>query len=524
MKMSINYENRTIYTEAPAKKSIAEAVRDSGAFLPMPCGGRGQCGKCAVLINGEFPPISKAETALLSSTAIIPPDGYDVRIACMCGTGEGDVIIPGGGRGVSIADISGEVPVYDGDGADTFGVAIDIGTTTISAMLFSFGGGAAAALHEMNRQGAYGADVLSRIDNSNKNGVDGLRECVTTQLNGMISHLITEAEIDASQIERIVTVGNTTMLHFLTGLDPRGIGTAPFIPQSLFGGEREAAEIFPALREAVLYIPPSLSAYIGSDITCGILATGMIGRKTVQLLVDVGTNGEMALYSDSRVTCCATAAGPAFEGASISMGMPAVGGAICHVSEDGGELAVDVINGSRPTGICGSGMISAVNLMLSTGVLDGSGRISKSGHGYERLVTGDGAEVLFYIGDSGVFLTQKDIRNIQLAKAGIAAGISVLLREAGVGPGDVDRLYLSGGFGSTISPAEAAGIGLIPPELSARAIAGGNTALAGAVSLLFSRSLRSKMADITSMATEISLSSSSEFMEEYVERMPFRDF
>jgi uncharacterized 2Fe-2S/4Fe-4S cluster protein (DUF4445 family) len=523
MGLAIICENGTIHTEPPAGKSIAEAARGAGVFIPMPCGGRGRCGKCAVLTKGAFPPASEAEAALLASSAIVPPDGYDVRIACLCGAGEGEAIIPGGGRDVSIADIACEVPAYDGECADSFGMAIDIGTTTISVMLFPFGGGGALELHEMNRQGAYGADVLSRIDHSNRNGVKELRECLTAQLNGMASRLITGAKIDASRVERIVAVGNTTMLHFLTGLDPRGIGTAPFTPESLFGDEMEAGEIFPGMSNAVLYIPPSISAYIGSDITCGVLAAGMTEGSSARLLVDVGTNGEMALYRDSRVLCCATAAGPAFEGASIVMGMPALSGAISHVSEDGGEITVDVINGSRPAGICGSGMISAVCAMLDAGALGGGGRILKSGHAYERLVTGSGAEVSFNIGDSGVFLTQRDIRNIQLAKASLAAGIRVLLKEAGVGPGDVEAMYLSGGFGSTIDPAGAAGIGLIPLELAARAKAAGNTALAGAAKLLFSRSLRSKMAEITSMASEISLSSSAEFMEEYVERMPFRD-
>jgi uncharacterized 2Fe-2S/4Fe-4S cluster protein (DUF4445 family) len=403
------------------------------------------------------------------------------------------------------------------------GIAIDIGTTTISAMLFPFDGNAASAVHEMNRQAAYGADVLSRIDYSNRNGAGELSECITAQLNGMISRLTDGSEIDAARVERVVAVGNTTMLHFLTGLDPRGIGAAPFTPESLFGEDMEAGEIFPALRNAVLYIPPSISAYVGSDITCGVLATGMTEKKSVQILVDAGTNGEMALYSDSRLLCCATAAGPAFEGSSIAMGMPAVGGAISRVSERGGKIAVTVINGSRPAGICGSGMISAINVMLNSGALGGGGRISESGHRYERFVKRNGGEVRFNIGDSGVFFTQKDIRNIQMGKASIAAGISVMMKEAGVGTDSVETLYLSGGFGSAIDPAEAAGIGLIPSDLSARTAAHGNTALAGAVKLLHSRSLRAKMTEITAMASEISLSASAEFMEEYIERMPFRD-
>lgn len=502
-------------------ETIAVALRNANIFLPMPCGGRGRCGKCAVLVKGNFPSPGPEEAELLKRGAP-EREGYAVRVACLCPSAEGEVLIPAGvGRRVSVAGVSGGHLVYDGSGGG-YGVAIDIGTTTISALLFSFETGeAVSSAHEMNRQAVYGADVLSRIDCANRDGVGELSRCIVSQLNGMLSRLISDSDVDAGRVCRIVAAGNTTMLHFLTGLDPKGIGVAPFIPESLFGDERAAGELFPMFRDAELYLPPSVSAYVGADITCGILAAGIAEQSGARLLIDVGTNGEMALSSGMRTTCCSTAAGPAFEGATISMGMPAVSGAVCGVSNDGGIISCRTIDDARPSGICGSGMISAVRLMLETGVLDGSGRILERAHEFERFVVKHDGELSFVLGESGVSLTQRDIRNIQLAKASIAAGALVLLKNAGITPDAVETLYLSGGFGSTIDPAEAAGIGLIPHELAGRTVASGNTSLSGAARMLFSRADRRRAAEIASAATEISLSSSAGFMEEYIEQMPF---
>ncbi|MDR1581393.1 MAG: ASKHA domain-containing protein [Synergistaceae bacterium] len=506
--------------EARVGETIAGSLKNAGVFLPMPCGGRGRCGKCAVLVKGDFPSPEREEAELLKRNAP-EREGYASRIACLCPAAEGEVLIPSGGGRVSVAGVLDERLVYDSSD-DGYGIAIDIGTTTISALLYSFGNGeAVSSAHEMNRQAVYGADVLSRIDCANREGVGELSRCLVSQLNVMLSMLISDAGIDAGRVNRIVAAGNTTMLHFLTGLDPKGIGVAPFVPMSLFGDERAAGELFPGFGGAELYLPPSVSAYVGADITCGILAAGIAEKHGASLLIDVGTNGEMALCSGSRITCCSTAAGPAFEGATISMGMPAVSGAVCGVSNDGGVISCRTIDGARPSGICGSGMISAVRLMLETGVLDGSGRILERPHDFERFVVRHDGELSFVLGESGVSLTQRDIRNIQLAKASIAAGALVLLKNVGITPDAVEMLYLSGGFGSTIDPTEASGIGLIPLELAGRTVASGNTSLSGAAKMLFSCAARRRAAEIASAATEISLSSSAEFMEEYVEQMPF---
>ena len=521
MAITISDGAEKITLEARDGETIADAARRAGLFVSMPCGGRGRCGKCAVMTRGAFPPPLEPEARLLERAPAW--EGYVTRIACICAAADGEAVIPGGGRKVSVADMASDLPPYDGDERDSFGVAADIGTTTVSAALFSFRDGRmAAAAHEMNRQANFGADVLSRIAHSNDRGPGELTRSIASQLAGMIRRMMKDSGVGARGVTRIVVTGNTTMLHFLAGLDPRGIGAAPFTPASKFGIETPASAILEGFGDASLYIPPCISAYIGADVTCGILSVGMAEGESARLLIDVGTNGEMALRGGGRLLCCSTAAGPAFEGASISMGMPALTGAISRVASDGNGVVYDTIEGAQPTGICGSGMISAVNMMLNEGALDGGGKIAESGHRFERLVTRPDGEAAFALG-GGVYLTQRDIRNIQLAKAAIAAGASVLMKTMGIGAEGLEALYLSGGFGSAIDPAEAAGIGLIPPESAIRAAASGNTALSGAAQLLFSRSLRAKAAEIAAGAEEIALSGSAEFMEEYIDRMAFRE-
>jgi len=246
---------------------------------------------------------------------------------------------------------------------------------------------------------------------------------------------------------------------------------------------------------------------VGADITCGILATGLCAPGAARLLVDVGTNGEMALHTGGRLLCCATAAGPAFEGANISMGMPATPGAVYKVERTESGLVCRTVGGARPIGICGTGLISALGVMLRTGAMDETGRL---------------ASETFALADQ-IVITQQDVRNLQLAKAAIAAGIEALLGEAGLSLDEVGALYLAGGFGSYIDPAEAAAIGLIPRELAAKAVTAGNAALTGAVRMLFDDGQRMEGESLAAGALEIPLATNPRFMDAYIEHMGFWD-
>ena len=543
----------------PEGAPVSDAILRTGARFAMPCSGRGSCGKCVCWVSGAVSAVSAEEGALLSRAPAVgisdeipawrelfehaprdaegfaphlkePPEPRFVRrLACFCRVlGDCVVALPKeGGAAVLLGTegalphhavgISEEVPVWraiegytprDGERADALGVAVDIGTTTVAIRLYSLADGAVlASLGEMNRQGAFGADVLSRIECANEHGIEQLCRAISSQLTGMVSASLSMAGVSADRVTRAVVLGNTTMLHFAAGLDPRGIGVSPFIPESLFGDTRPASVLIACLPDtAELYMPRCISAYLGADITAGILAGGLTRRGGRALLIDVGTNGEMALASDGKLLCCATAAGPAFEGAQIEMGMAALDGAISRVRVVDGQIVCDTIGNAPARGLCGTGLISAVYAMLKLGALDESG----------SLVNDDES---FALGNTGVYLTARDIRQVQLAKAAIAAGVETLLHEARVC--DVDEILLAGGFGSMIDPVEAAGIGLIPRRFVPKTRAAGNIALHGAAQMLFSIGARRAAEREAATAIEVPLATNAVFMDQYIEQMMF---
>lgn len=510
--------------EAQEGALLGDVLRQARVDFAMPCGGKHTCGKCAVLARGSFSPVEAQEQALLDGARREkPPAGYAWRMACLCRVaGEGEILLPGAAGRVSVAQEDERRYAYDGAASDVLGIAVDIGTTTVSLSLYQLQAGELlASVHAMNRQTAFGADVLSRIAYSDANGILLPVESIRAQLLEMTADALAQAGGKATQVARMVVSGNTTMLHYLMGLDPKGIGVSPFMPESFFGETVDADRVLPAMGEASLYLPRAISAYVGPDISSGILAVELCAPGGTRLLVDVGTNGEMALYAGGRLLCCSTAAGPAFEGANIAMGMPALPGAVDAVSFADGHITRHTLGEAAAKGICGTGLISAVCGMLEAGVLDGSGRILESGHPYVAWVVQREGQRIFRLGDCGVYLSQEDIRNIQLAKAAIAAGIDTLLHEAGIGAGAVDALCLSGGFGSYINVREAAGMGLVPEALADCAVSGGNTSLRGAVEMLFSLEMREATSNIAMRAEEVQLSTHPYFMEQYIEHMAF---
>ncbi len=488
------------------------AIRAAGLDFPMPCGGNHTCGKCAVQARGDLSAVTGAERELLSKANLgEPARGYEWRMACLCkAMGDAELIVSGRATDVQVAGFGGATG--DSKASGDCGLAVDIGTTTVSAALYDLSSGSLLAdAHELSAQARFGADVLSRIEYGNAHGTEELTEAIRGQLSRM-AHSVCE-RVSSIELNRLAITGNTTMLHYLTGLDPRGIGISPFVPESLFGGAFDVGG-------RAAYLPRCISAYVGADISCGLLQVGMCDRDGPELLVDVGTNGEMAIRARGSTLCCATAAGPAFEGAEIEMGMAAVSGAVSKVRELDGRIEVDTIHGMEPVGICGTGLISAVDLMIRTGALSASGRIEAEGR-FAHLVVDRGGQPCFLLGDSGVYLTQRDIRAIQLAKAAIRAGIETLLHEAGIGAEDLRALHISGGFGSYIDPAEAAGIGLIPEAALPVVRAAGNTALAGVARVLLEECAGERVARIAEEAVEVPLSTNAFFMEQYVEQMGF---
>jgi uncharacterized 2Fe-2S/4Fe-4S cluster protein (DUF4445 family) len=486
---------------------LAEELVAAGTPVAMPCGGRGRCGKCVVYAAGDVLPPDALESRLLARTRGAEVAGYERRLACLAeAVGPHEVLRPEEAAAVAARPESGPAP-HDGAVSGPCGIAIDVGTTTVTVLVFRLDSGEALAdATQMNRQAVHGADVLSRIGAASRVGVPALQSLVVGQIREMLDGALARAGVPGRQVERCCATGNTTMLHLLTGRAVESMGVAPFTPESLFGFAVPAAGLFPALPRAELFLPPAVSAWVGPDIVCGLVATSLGAGGSAELLVDVGTNGEMVLARGNRSWCCSTAAGPAFEGAEISCGMPALPGAIDAVWPERDGLRFSTIGGLPPRGICGTGLIGAVDASLALGWVDGTGAMA-------------GGRV--DIGGSGVWLTAEDVRKLQLAKAAIAAGIDALLDAAGMAVDDVAVLRLAGGFGSYLQPGPAARIGLIPEALAGRAVPAGNTALAGAAMLAASGQARAAAKRWADTADEVELATNRLFAEGYIEHMGF---
>ncbi|MBC7099554.1 DUF4445 domain-containing protein, partial [Candidatus Bipolaricaulota bacterium] len=388
------------------------------------------------------------------------------------------------------------------------GLALDLGTSTLAAYLLDLEGGkelGAKALE--NPQCPFGADVLSRIAYVQERGEEGvrrLREGVLEGVNELVRDLAGRAGIAPEDIVQAVVVGNPTMLHLFLGVDPTPIGQAPFIPVFREPLSLKAHEVGMGINpEAVVHTLPMVSGYVGADTVGAVLACGLHRSGDLSLLLDLGTNGEMVLGNKEGMLACSAAAGPAFEGGRISCGMPAVEGAISHVDVDGG-VSFQTIGKGRPRGLCGTALVDLVAGLLGAGLIDPSGRLSKKEENpLSARIRGDGTERKFFItkGERVIELTQRDIRELQLAKAAIRAGVEVLLARMGVSPAEVDRVFLAGAFGSQMRPHSIVKIGLLPREFLPRIVPVGNAAGAGAKLALLDHLALSEAEEIANRIT-----------------------
>lgn len=483
--------------------------------IHFPCGGNHTCGKCKVFVEGELSEISPSEDALINED----DREKGIRLACFV-RAMGDFKIH------LSKELSQQILTHGAATLTTneplmasgyFGVSVDIGTTTVVCKLYDSFGTELAVTSELNRQKQFGADVISRINHGISNQNDVISRSIVEQIEDMLLLLSDEANIFRNQITHAVVTGNTTMLHFFAGMDPRGIGFAPFTPASLFDTWHK--EI---LRGIEVYIPPCVSAYVGADLVCCILASNMMDKKDKALIVDIGTNGEMAILSDGELHCCSTAAGPAFEGAGISHGSVASSGAISHANYDAqtGVVKYETIDDAPPKGVCGSGVVDAIAMLYDNGAMLPNGRLESDGHPLESMMHGND-ELKFVFPGSDVAITQGDIRSIQLAKAAILGGITTLTEACEIRSDEIDVIYLCGGFGSFLNLSAAETIGLIPKESKSRTVVIGNAAIMGASMLLLDNTARNKIRRIADECQYIELSGNDAFMDHYINSMVF---
>ena len=418
-----------------------------------------------------------------------------------------------------------------------FAIAFDLGTTTVVATLLDLESGQPAAVRSMlNRQQPFGADVITRISATmmDDTALETLRERAHETMAELTAEVLVEAEVAAEEVYEITVCGNVTMMQLALGIDPEPLSMAPFVVASHQLPPTTAADFGVTVHpRAPAFVFPSLGAYVGGDIVAGLLASGLTRDRRLRLFIDVGTNSEIALGSVDRVVATAAPAGPAFEAAQIRCGMRAADGAIegVRLTEDG--LALEVIGDCEPVGMCGSGLVDAVAELVHGGLLDHSGRFIPDEDAALRFpalsdrLTKIGEErvfVLHWQGDdpaASVFLSQRDVRELQFAKASIATGWDILLRELGVDASDISQVLLAGSFGAYLTPLSAVRIGLVPRMALPRIVSAGNVAGEGAKIAALSLRERAEAQSILREVEYVELSGRADFNDLFIDQLAF---
>lgn len=430
------------------------------------------------------------------------------------------------------------VDVEPGDTtARRFALAFDLGTTTVVATLLDMSTGTPAAVASMlNTQQPFGADVITRISATmlDPEALDRLRSLAQETLAALATEVCAEAEVDATEVYEVALAGNATMTALVLGIDPEPLGVAPFVMSTASWPALRASDLGLSVHPgAPAVVFPALGAYVGGDIVAGMLASGMDRDKRLRLFIDVGTNCEIVLGDGERIIATAAPAGPAFEGGAIRCGMRAADGAIevVKLSDDGVRL--QVIGDVEPVGLCGSGLVDAVAELVRFGLLDSTGRLvshedaKEIAPGLADRFASIGAERVFVLAWRGieaadsVYLSQRDVRELQFAKAAIATGWTLLLEEFGISSDDVQQVLLAGSFGSYLSPASAVRIGLVPKLSVLRIVSAGNVAGEGAKMVLLSMQERAGAAALLREVRYVELSDRPDFNDRFVDMLAF---
>lgn len=469
--------------------------------VEFPCGGRGRCRKCRIKVLEGTLTGTPDERQILHADELA--EGW--RLGCRCSANDNATLEIGQWETTILADDS-EFTFTPRPG---LGIAVDVGTTTLVAQLLDLETGRVLGVRTaLNPQVIHGSDVMSRVEIAvSEGGLGKLTRMVRDAVGALIGELAAGAEI-ADRIKEVVVVGNTVMHHLFCGVDPEPLSHYPFHPVDDGLKTYQASDVgWEIPSDPVVQFLPCLGGFVGSDILAGILATGLDQTPSLTGLLDLGTNGEIVLGDKDGILCASTAAGPAFEGGRISMGMRAATGAITEASVDNGSLRFHVLGNVTPRGVCGSGLVDIVAAGLDLGKIAPSGRLAGGGNEWPLL--------------QPVTLAQRDIRELQLAKAAIAAGIRILLGRRNASPADLAKVYLAGAFGNYISRTSARRIGLLdfPRELVASA---GNTALLGAKLALFRTPVEERHFDaLRKLVTHVPLAADPDFQDIYVDSMSF---
>lgn len=566
MEYTVRFTDENREVRVSAGTTLLQARIAAGLEADAPCGGRGTCGKCRCEVRGAGE--ADWREALMCQTSV--SGDMEVRTAGKVGDlrvltdaeaipGSWNpvvkavrVTVPPCPRGESSADWTrlvgaltavgipvtepnprlcaslgnllaaqkGSVWVVIAEGRvlevcvgepRMYMAAFDLGTTSIAGYLIHVNGRrVAVADGARNPQAQYGGDVISRADYALQNGVAALSACARNAIDAMLGDMCRKAGVPRERVFAVSLAGNTAMHHLFLGIAPDSLVKAPYNPTLSQPLALRASEWgIAANPEALLLTLPVIGGFVGADTVACLLSGDWLRRDRLTLMIDIGTNGELVLGNRHRRVACSTAAGPAFEGAKITCGMRGADGAIDHAWLEGGALRWHVIGEGPAVGICGSGLVDLVAALLESGDMDGTG----------RLAAGD----RYDIGDTGIYLTQKDVREVQLAKAAMAAGLRLMAGRLGVGLEDIEEVDIAGAFGNYIDPDSACAIGLIPAELRRKIRPVGNAAGAGA-KLALTDARAWAEAETLARATEfLELATLPEFQDEFVEQLNFVD-
>ncbi|MBP2636188.1 MAG: methylamine methyltransferase corrinoid protein reductive activase [Firmicutes bacterium] len=545
--------------------TVLAAARAAGVLVESPCNGAGTCGKCKVRIP-SYPPESIQVHAGCQHT--LTPEELSQGIFLGCTTeiqrqtasaaeidifvlerqDKSNVQILSQGQQLEVAlsphitkqhvSDNNQTLILSGDAAlgiepgnteqVAYGLVVDIGTTTLVTALFDLTTGKElAAVSELNPQSLHAQDVLSRIKlGDSPEGLTTLYTEIINSINTMISDLTRSTNIKPQHIYEIIFSGNTCMLHLALNTNPASLGKYPYTPVLWGDSYHAAAELGLTVSAfAQVYLPPVMSAYVGADITAGILAADLGNLKGTTLFVDIGTNGEMALAVDGRLSVTSTAAGPAFEGMNIACGMRAAPGAIEKFNvTHSGDVAVKTISDHPAVGICGSGLLDIVGELVRTKLINKTGKFAGSEetqrHPLQRRLKKENGKTVFAVHQS-VYLSQKDVRQVQLAKGAIRAGIECLLDANKLTAAKVDRVFIAGSFGYHLNADSLINIGMLPETFRGKIDFLGNTAKTGGQAMLLNQASRQNIADLVKQVEVLELATYSDFDKTFVNCLNF---
>jgi Uncharacterized metal-binding protein len=523
----ISVPDQGLVLSCEEKETILDAMKKQGTYINAACGGRGTCGKCRIkLIEGNLERTS-ADRRIFTEQEL--EMGY--RLACkaypnedcsiqITDAGESDfeVITEGPSKSFGMKSIvkSSSPTISNISEKIGYGIGIDLGTTTLALSLVSLSEG--EVLHTftaVNHQRMFGSDVITRMQLSNQGKQKELQECVIEDLQQGIRDIINKTGIDQQDIKKITIAGNTTMGHLLLGFSCKTLGTYPFTPINIQEMNLTFEKVFHSDElNASVTLLPGISAFVGGDITAGLMVCDFDRTEKVNLFIDLGTNGEMAIGNCDRILVSSTAAGPAFEGGNISCGVGSIAGAISNVKIENGLLHYKTIGDKAPVGICGTGVMELIAELQNSEIIDTTGLLISEffGFGIELARKEDGSALLF---------TQKDIREFQMAKAAIRAGIEILVKSYGVDYDKIDTVYVAGGFGFKMNMEKAIRIGLFPRAVQDKIQAIGNSSLEGAVQYLLKEHDSERAHHIIRNTNEIHLSNDAQFHDLYIAFLGF---